>query len=717
MRPGAAAGAVVPSGDGTGGGGANQEGRMRVAVDVGGTFTDAVAFDRRTRSILMGKVPTRTGDLVGGVLEAMRRLRLEAPAVDQLVHGSTLAINAIVERRGARTALLTTRGFRDVYEIGRINRPDSFNLFFRKHRPLIPRDLVFEVDERMLADGTEERPLDEAEIEGIARELERRGVESAAVVFLHSYRWPEHERRAAAALRRVLPGLYVIASHQLSREYREFERTSTTAASAYVGPLISGYLGDLERRLRDQGMRGEILLMQSSGGMSDLASARVRCLQMLESGPAGGAVGTGVVGEELGLDNLIAFDMGGTTAKACVVRRGRPSLAGDYFIGGYEEGLAVRIPILDIVEIGTGGGSVGWIDEGGGLHVGPRSAGAEPGPACYGRGGSEATVTDASVFLGEIGAEPLPGSELVLDASAAEHAIRARLAGPLGLDPVRAAWGLLEIATSSMANAVRSVTTQRGLDPRDFTLVAYGGGGPVRAVAVARELHVPRVVIPRAPATFAALGMLLADRRHDYVQTVFARLDGVAMEELEAAFRALESEAREELVAGGAGPVEVHYERAADMRYLGQEHAVTVAVPPGRLDEHARARLKAAFDTAHLERYSHHAPEEPAELVSIRLSATVANPRPEFPCLPSGGAAPSAEAVIGTRAVTFSPGTGPVSCLRYWRPALLAGNLITGPALVEEPSTVTVVPPDAHVTVHPSGHLVVDLMAMPGGQG
>src|SRR5919204_6616224 len=451
---------------------------MRVAVDIGGTFTDVTVFDEASGRVYLGKALSTPHDLVEGILTAIDRSGVSPADARTIVHGSTIVINAILERRGARTALLTTNGFRDVYEIGRINRPESFNLFFRKHRPLVPRELVYEVPERMLPDGTEDAPLDEAALRAIAADLRRHDIEAVAVVFLHSYLWPQHEQEAVRLLCDQLPGRYVIASHQLAREYREYERTSTTVASAYVGPLISGYLGQLSGRLAGQGMLGEILVMQSSGGMSELEAARTQCLQLLESGHAAGVVGAGFVGDELGLDRVIAFDMGGTTAKACVVRRGSPSLAADYFIGGYNEGLAIRIPILDIVEIGTGGGSIGWIDEGGSVHVGPVSAGAEPGPAAYGRGGTAPTVTDASVLLGEIGTEPVPGSQVALDRGAAERAIRTGVADPLGLDPRRVAVGLLQIATASMANAVRSVTTQRGLDPRDFTLIAYGGAGP-----------------------------------------------------------------------------------------------------------------------------------------------------------------------------------------------------------------------------------------------
>ncbi len=398
---------------------------MRVAVDIGGTFTDVTAFDEASGRIALGKVLSTPANLVDGIAAAMARTGVSAAEAELIIHGSTIVINAILERKGAKAALITTQGFGDVYEIGRINRPESFNLFFRKHRPLIPRDLIFEVPERILADGSEETPLDEEAARAVVQRVRALGVEAVAIVFLHSYRSPEHEIRMRDIVREAAPEIFVTASHELSREYREYERTSTVAANAYVGPIVSRYLGDLEERLAADGFGGGLMIMQSSGGLTDVETARRQCVQMLESGPAGGVVGSIALCEALDITNAICFDMGGTTAKACVVRRGQPDVSPDYFVGGYNEGLAIRIPVLDIKEVGTGGGSIAWIDEGGALHVGPESAGAEPGPVCYGRGGTEPTVTDADVVLGRISAEQFLGGEMRLDAEAARRAIRA----------------------------------------------------------------------------------------------------------------------------------------------------------------------------------------------------------------------------------------------------------------------------------------------------
>jgi N-methylhydantoinase A len=681
---------------------------MRVAVDIGGTFTDVVVFDEANSSLPLAKALSTPAELARGVLEGLTKAAVRFEEASSLIHGSTIVVNAIIERQGAKTALVTTRGFRDVYEIGRINRPESFNPRFRKHRPLVPRENIFEVTERMLADGSVRTPFNEEEAREVARIIKEEGFEAVAVLFLHSYRAPEHEVRMCEILRQTEPKLFVSASHELSREYREYERTSTVAANAYVGPKVSQYLGDLERRLRDHRFTGSLMIMQSNGGLSDVEMARRQCIQMMESGPAGGVVGTMALCEMLDLDAAIAFDMGGTTAKACVIRRGEPSLSPDYFIGGYNEGLAIRIPVLDIVEVGTGGGSIAWLDEGGGLHVGPRSAGAEPGPASYGRGGTEPTVTDANVILGRLSPDRFLGGEMRLDRSAAEKALRERLAEPLAVSLERAASGMLQVATAAMANAVRHVTLERGLDPRDFTLIAYGGGGPLHAASVAKELSIGKIIIPNAPGHFSALGMLMADLRRDYVQTLFERLDDLEMFELEDQFKKLEAEGRQALEASGIPQERIVFERAADMRYVGQEHAVAVRMPAEVGDEPARAEIKRLFDEAHDLRYSHSAPEESADIVSLRVSAIGRLGKPQIPQILQGEKTPPPNARRGVRAVNFE-GAGAVEATVYDRSRLLQGNVIAGPAIIEEVASTTVVEPGDAVTVNEFGHLIMQL--------
>ena len=681
---------------------------MRVAVDIGGTFTDVVVFDEKKGSLALAKALSTPAELARGVQEALAKAAIPLDQVLSLIHGSTIVVNAIVERKGAKTALITTKGFRDVYEIGRINRPESFNPRFRKHRPLVAREDIFEINERVLADGSVRTPFDEEEARAVARIIHEEAFEAVAVLFLHSYRAPEHEIRMCEILRETEPKLFLSASHELSREYREYERTSTVAANAYVGPKVSHYLGDLEGRLRRDGFDGSLMIMQSNGGLSDVELARRQCIQMMESGPAGGVVGTMAYCEALGLEAAIAFDMGGTTAKASVIRRGEPGLSPDYFIGGYNEGLAIRIPVLDIVEVGTGGGSIAWLDEGGALHVGPRSAGAEPGPASYGRGGTEPTITDANVILGRLSPERFLGGEMRLDRHAAETALRERLAVPLELNLERAASGMLQVATSAMANAVRRVTLERGLDPRDFTLVAYGGGGPLHAASVAKELAIGTVIVPQAPGHFSALGMLMADLRRDYVQTLFARLDDVEMDELEEQFRKLEAEGRRTLERSGIATDRIIFERAADMRYVGQEHAVAVLMPAKVVGERAREEIKRLFDEAHEQRYSHSAPEESADIVSLRVSAIGRLGKPQFPKIPDGDSIPPTNARRGTRSVVFG-GAGAVDAFVFDRTKLLQGNVIPGPAIIEELASTTVVDPGDTVTVNAFGHLVMKL--------
>jgi N-methylhydantoinase A len=680
--------------------------KLRIGVDIGGTFTDVTVLDPAGGAIALGKTLSTPDDLVRGILAGIELAGATPEAAEFIIHGSTVVINALLERKGARTALVTTAGFRDVYEIGRINRPDSFNLFFRKHQPLIPRDMIHEIDERLLPDGSVWKPFDEDQARGVSRTLAQEGVESVAIVFLHSYANVEHERRMRELLLEAEPGFFVTASHELSREYREYERTSTTAANAYVGPRVSDYLERLDSSLRDHRFGGNLLIMQSSGGLCDVSTARTQCIQMMESGPAAGVVGSSALSASFGTDNLICFDMGGTTAKACVVRDGKSSLSTDYFVGGYNEGLVIRVPVIDIKEVGTGGGSLAWIDEGGGLHVGPESAGASPGPACYGGGGTRPTVTDANLVLGRLSAENFLGGRMRLDEAAAMTAIRQEIAAPLGMETTDAASGIIAIANATMANAVRAVTTERGLDPRDFSLVAYGGAGPMHAVEVARELAIRNVIVPVSPGHFSAIGMLTADLRREYVRTHFCRFTDERLGELEAICEELETEALAWLRSTGMSSDDVSYERSADMRYAGQEHAVTVSLLERFTEGDSQPRVKAAFDAAHLQMFSHNAPDEDAEVVSLRVSIIGRLPKPRWVELPAGFAQPPAAALTGRRPVRFGKGA-PVDAAVYDRSALLAGNVIAGPAIVQEIASSTTIPPQTRCEVSAFGHLLL----------
>ena len=680
--------------------------KLRLAADIGGTFTDIAAFDDATGALVFGKALSTPARLADGIGAGVAKAGIDYEGAALFLHGSTIAINTILERTGARTALLVTEGFRDIYEIGRINRPDAYNLFFGRHLPLVERALRFEVRERMLADGVVLTPLDEAEVAALGDRLAGLGVEAAAILFLHCYRNPAHEARARRILEDRHPAMFVSASHELSQEYREFERGSTVAANAYIGPKVRRYLGEIDEQLRRGGFKGSFLVVQSTGGLYDATQAQAQCVRMLESGPAAGVVATRALCRTLGLEDAIAFDMGGTTAKAGVIAGGEALTTGAALLGGYERALPVQLPTLDISEVGTGGGSIARVEDGA-LRVGPQSAGAQPGPDCYGLGGSEPTVTDANLVLGRLGADRFLGGEMRLDLGAAERALRTRVAGPLGLSLTAAADGILRIAATTMSCAVKGVTTERGLDAGAFALVAYGGAGPLHASLVARELGMRTVIVPGAPGLFSAYGMLFADLRHDHVRTWFTRLQAAAFDEVERIYRELEEEGRQALGKTSMTPARVTLGRAADMRYVGQEHAVTVDLPLGVFARRDRGAIKRHFDAMHERRYGTSAPEERAEIVSLRSTVTGIMKKPRPRKIGVGGRRPPAAAATGRRPVYFGEAGGFLPTPTFARAALLAGNRIPGPALVEEHASTTVLLPGDRLEVDAYGNLMI----------
>jgi len=685
----------------------SSRGPLRLSADVGGTFTDVAAFDEPTGRLKLGKTLTTPSRLVTGIETGVGKADAAFSAAQLFLHGTTVAINTILERTGARCALITTQGFRDIYEIGRVNRPESYNLFFQKHKPLIDRDLRFEIRERLDAQGRVLIPLDEDEVRAVAAEAVKRGVKAIAILFLHSYRNPAHEQRAKRIVEEAYPDLFVTASHELSQEYREYERTSTTAANAYVGPRVRSYLSEMDGHLKDTGFDGTFLVVQSSGGLFDIEEAQSSCIRMLESGPAAGVIGTRTLCANIGLKNAIAFDMGGTTAKAGVIYDGDVLMTGGVLVGGYATGLPLQIPMIDIQEVGTGGGSIARIEVGGGLRVGPESAGAQPGPVCYGQGGTEPTITDCNLVLGRLAPDRFLGGEMTLDLPAARAALETKIATPLALDPVAAADGILRIAATKMSHMVRWVTTERGLDAADFALVAYGGAGPLHAVMIARELRIAKVIIPFAPGHFSAYGMLFADLRRDLVNTWFKPLDAASFDDLEALYRAMEKTGAEDLARSRDMIVEMQVERGADMRYVGQEHAVTVHLPRELFAAHDRAGIKARFDAVHETRYGYSAPGEKAEIVSLRSATIGLMRKPALEPVATGGES-AEDAFTGKRTVYFSA-TGGVDTPTYDRARLKAGNRIEGPALIEEHASTTVVEPKDVLTVDAFGNLHIDI--------
>ncbi|BEU95486.1 hydantoinase/oxoprolinase family protein [Acidovorax sp. DW039] len=679
---------------------------LRIAVDIGGTFTDMAAFDENTGQLLFGKALSTHGALVNGIQSTLDSADIDLRDGNLFLHGSTIAINTLLERNGANTALLITEGFRDIYEIGRVNRPDAYNLFFNKHQPLVKRSLRFEVAERLRADGSLHKPLDEDAVRELAKELKGQGIEAVAVLLLHSYRNPTHEQRVKAILQEELPHAFVSASHELSQEYREFERVSTVVANAYVGPRVSQYLGQLETHLSAKGFEGDFYVVQSTGGLFPIEHARVGCVRMLESGPAAGVIGAQAICAQLGMGDAIAFDMGGTTAKAGVISEGRPLTTGSALIGGYERALPIQIPMMDIHEVGTGGGSIARVETGNALRVGPQSAGSIPGPVAYGRGGQEPTVTDANLVLGRLDADNFLGGELKLDLAGCQRQMAERIATPLGLEPTEAADGILRIAVTQMSHAVKAVTTERGLDAGSFTMVVYGGAGPLHASAIAREIGIRKVLIPYAPGYFSAYGMLFSDLRYDYVRSVFRKLNDVSFDEIEEAYKKMEDEGRAALEQSGVKADGVVIERAADMRYVGQEHAVTVDLPLSFFASRDRSAIKQQFDELHKVRYGTSAPKEPADLVSLRVTVLGTMKKPPKHQVEAGSAKPEANALRATKPVYFRS-VGWADTPVYKRGLLRAGNLIPGPALIEEHASTTVVQPGDELRVDELGNLQI----------
>jgi N-methylhydantoinase A len=482
-----------------------------VGVDIGGTFTDLVGcVDGR---IVTSKCSTVPADPTRGVAESLALAHCEMPGLSELLHGSTIAINTVLERKGARTALITTRGFRDTYTIGRGNRIEAFNLFFHRPQPLIPRELSFEISERMNARGEVLTPLDENDAHELTRIIAAQQIEAVAVCFLHAYANPAHERRVGEILRTANPRLFVTLSHEIVREYREYERTSTTALNAFVGPRVQAYLGRLESFMQSERFGGKINIMRSNGGVMSVRLAQEQPVAMMESGPVAGIIGAGRLAALMGIERAIGFDMGGTTAKASLITRGVPAIEDGYVIGSEASGQPMQLPVVDIVEIGAGGGSIAWTDATGGLHVGPKSSGADPGPACYGKGSDDPVVTDANLLLGRINGARFLNGAMTLDRAAAERAIKAKVADKLGLGATEAALGIVQIADSAMSLAVRAVSVKKGVDPRETAMIAFGGAGPLHAVAIAREIFIPRVIVPKVPGTGHADGVVAAGFR------------------------------------------------------------------------------------------------------------------------------------------------------------------------------------------------------------
>jgi len=671
-----------------------------LAVDIGGTFTDLMAFDHNTQKFYQAKSLSTPGDLAQAIIDCIEKSGLDISGTGEIIHGTTQAINTLIERKGAKTALLVTKGTRDVYIIGRGNRPESYNLMFHQHRPLAERRLTFEVDERMLADGSIHEALNREQAAALCEQLKGEDVDAVAVCFLHAYANPEHEQVVGEILKSANPDWYVSLSHEIMREYREFERTSTTVVNAYIGPRMSGYVRDLEERLKAIGFTGELSIMQSNGGVMTPEVAVQKPVTMMESGPVGGIIASAEIGRALGFENVISFDMGGTTAKTSLIRGGYPTMAEGYYVGGYASGDPVMSPVVDVVEVGAGGGSIAWIDEVGALKVGPQSSGADPGPICYRAGGTEPTITDANVILGRVGAADFLGGEMSLDTDGALSGTKEQLADKLGMNVNAVAGAIIEIAVTKMSLAVREVSVEKGYDPRDFVLIASGGAGPLHAVAIAAELHIPTVIIPLFPAHFSALGMLMADERQDFIQTYLANINDVDFGELLTIHRDMRSVAEQALKLSDTMEVQIKL----DLRYVGQEFTLQVPIDLAQIETADAAGIRKAFDDLHEQRYAHHAADEPVEMVNYRLVATVKRAALKLPDV--GGAS---DIVAARRPVYFDDPEVAVDCPVYDRRQLVSGYEITGPALIQEYASTTVMFAGDTCVVTDTGELIITL--------
>jgi N-methylhydantoinase A len=682
---------------------------LRIGVDVGGTFTDFVLVDEANGRVLTGKRLTTPDDPGRAILDGIARLLDEAAAsigdVRQVVHGTTLVTNTVIERKGARIGLITTRGFRDNLEMGREMRYDLYDLALEKPEPLAPRPRRHVVTERLDASGRVLRRLEENEVREAARALKAQGVEAVAVCLLHSYLDPAHERRVGAILAEELPGVPVTLSSDVAPEIREYDRANTACVNAYVQPLMDRYLAKLEGELQRRGLRGPLHLMLSAGGIATVRHARKHPVQLIESGPAAGAMAAMHVGAACGLTEMISFDMGGTTAKMCLIEGGEAEHASTFEAARVRRfkkgsGLPLKVPVIDLIEIGAGGGSIAAVNAMGLLTVGPESAGSVPGPVCYGRGGTRPTVTDADLLLGYLSPDYFLGGEMGLDRAAVERAAQDRLAAPLGMSVLEVAAGIHAVVNENMAAATRMYIAEKGRDPRRYALLAFGGAGPVHAYGLAKLLKLSRIVVPAGAGVASALGFLVAAPAIDLVRSGIRRLSGVDWAEVAKHFAAMEEEARALLVETGAAPGDVTFRRTADMRFVGQGFDIPVPLPE-TLDAES---VQGAFLDAYQRLFDRRIEGLPSEVLSWRLHATAS--RPQVPA--ALGKSIGGEARKGSRMAHF-PQTGLVETAVYDRYRLAPGAVLRGPAVVEERESTTVIGPDCTFTLDPHGNLVIDI--------
>ncbi len=683
--------------------------RFRVGTDIGGTFTDLCVLDEEQGEFINLKVPTTPKDLTEGVLEALETFFEGGRSPDDvslLFHATTVATNALLEQKGANTWLLITEGYTGVYEtpeLGEIHVGSYDYLSYPKPRLLVRQRQTIQVPERVDSRGAVLRPLDEAETRRLLSRLEGAGADAVAVCLLFSFMNPTHEQRLRELIHEVAPAAHVYLSSETLPQIREYPRLATTVANAYVAPIVIRYVERLERALASRGLRRRLYIMQSTGGCLTSGALRKIPVQMIESGPAAGVLAAAHIGRLTGHPRVISFDMGGTTAKAGLIEGGEPRTIARFQAGEW----LLSAPSLDLVEVGAGGGSIAWIDKSGMLKVGPESAGAEPGPACYLRGGEAPTVTDADLVLGWLNPDYFLGGKIRLDRPAAAQAIETHVAKPLALDLIAAADGIVKIVNSQMVEALRLVTVSRGEDPRQYVMVAFGGAGPVHAAQLAEELRIPRVIVPPSPGVASAMGLLVSDLKRDYIQTRFARLEDVTASEIQGRFESMEASAREELEEEGIPATEIRCERALDLRYSIQKYELTVPVESGALEETDKATWRRLFDERHEQHYGTRATDQPVEIMTYRLTAKVALPRLRARELPLGGEDPKA-ALKGHRRAYFD---GWLDCPLYARERLSHGHRLRGPAIIEQVDSTIVLHTRQEAHVDRFGNVIIEIGA------
>jgi N-methylhydantoinase A len=677
---------------------------VRLAIDIGGTFTDAAVLDEITGEITVSKSSTTPRRPIDGVMACVQKAALDPAQVTYFVHGTTAATNAVLQRKLPKLAMVSTGGFADLLEIQRGNRPLSglYDIRWEKPAAIVARNLRYEVEERVDFMGRVLTPFNERQAREVAKELKRQEVKAVAVCFLFSYVNPDHEKMMRKIIEEECPGAFVSISSDIDPQIREYERSSTVAIDAAVKPVMDLYIGSLEDGLQQAGFKCRLMIMKASGGVMSSAAARGIPVQTIESGPAGGSIGAAAMAKSLGANNLIAIDMGGTTFKVSLIDRGMPRFKAE---GEVEWGVPFRMPMIDISEIAAGGGSIAWTDEGGILRVGPHSAGADPGPVCYDRGGTDPTITDAQVVLGRLDPASFLGGDMRLNKQKAIDAV-GRLGSVLGLDSLEVAAGIMRIAEANMLASMRVNSVEKGYDPREFSVIAYGGAGPMVAASLTQALGSPRVIIPFHPGIFSAIGMLAADIRFDFIRSYMTKLDDVDIDKLNSLYSSLESQARETLTREHKG--ESFVIRTADMRYYGQNYEISSPIPSGVLEKKDVRTIMNSFNQEHLRMYGHNKADEPLEIINLRVGIIGSIAKPELRTrLPSDGS----RALKGHREVYFDSKRSFEESAVYARGEMAANDTVKGPAVIEEMDSTIIVNPGQTAKIDARGNVVIEVQS------